>query len=87
MDNFDFPNLTGHGISIMAILIAWTGVLSPIMAGLATTAAFIYYLVSIYSSKAVQQYIHSRRLRKLARLKKEQARIEAALLVQRQQKD
>jgi uncharacterized protein (DUF2062 family) len=70
MDEY-LPNLAGHGISVTAIFLSWLGVLSPVMAGLATTAAFIYYLVNIFSSEVVQKWLKKRRRQKLHRLEEE----------------
>lgn len=71
MYGFDLPNLTGQGVSVTAILLAWVGVLSPVMAFLATCAALTYYCVSIYSSKATQAWLKNRRRRKMHRLQEE----------------
>lgn len=73
--NFDLTNLTGQGVSVTAILLAWIGVLSPLMAFLATCAALVYYCVSIYSSKAAQAWLKNRRRRKMHRLQAEVERL------------
>ena len=59
----------GHGLSVSAILIAWTGVLSPVMAALATIAALIWYSIQIAESKPVQRWLKARRRRALHRLR------------------
>lgn len=74
MDNIDLGALTGHSLSVAAIVGSFFGWFTP----LAALAAFIWYCIQIYSSKPVQEWLHSRRLRRLARIKKEMARLEAA---------
>lgn len=71
MDNLDLPNITGHGLSLVAIFLAWIGVLTPVMAFLATSAAFLFYMVSILSSSFTQKWLKNRRRNKLHRLQKQ----------------
>lgn len=75
--NFDLGALTGHGLSTFAIIGAAFGWFTP----LAAFAAFIWYCIQIYTSKPVQDFLHNRRIRRLASLKKEMARLEASELV------
>lgn len=64
-------HLTGHSVSLIALLLAWVGVLSPIMALLGTMAAFTYYMVAIYASKPFQDWLKKRRRRKMQRLQQQ----------------
>lgn len=77
MEELSFGAWLGHMFSTGAILGTLWGVFPPI----AVMLAIIWYLLQIYESKRVQMWLSSRRLRKIARLKLEQARLEAIELV------
>jgi len=71
--NFDPLAWTGHSLSTLAIL----GSLAGIFPGVAALAAFVWYCICIYQSATVQLWLKTRRLRKIASLKKKLATIEA----------
>lgn len=77
MDNVDLTQLAGHGLSTAAIIGTWFGWLPHA----AAAAALIWYIIQIYSSVPVQNWMHTRRMRRLASIKREMARIEAAELL------
>lgn len=78
--SFDLTQITGHGLSVGAIIGSLFGWAPPV----AAIAAFVWYLIQIYESKYVQRFLHNRRIRKLAKLRKEIAYIEAAELIRNQ---
>jgi len=61
--------VVGHGASLVAIVLSWTGVLQPIVALLATLAAVVWYAVQVYESKFVQKHIRVHRSRRRRRRK------------------
>jgi hypothetical protein len=77
MDNFNFAAWAGHTFSGMAIFGSFFGLFPPI----AAIVAFIWYVIQIYESMAVQAWISSHRLRKIAALKVEMARLLALELI------
>ena len=76
-DDFNFFSWVGHAISIGSIGAVFIGILPP----LAASCALLWYLLQFYESRTVQLYLHGRRLRKIAALKKEMARLEAKEVV------
>ena len=72
-DDFNFFSWVGHTISIGALGATFLGLLPP----LAASCALLWYLLQFYESRTVQLWLHGRRVRKLATLKKEMARLEA----------
>lgn len=63
------------GISGVTIVAAFTGLLPPTAAAL----GLAWYLVQIYESKTFQSWLSRRRIRRVARLKREIERHEARL--------
>lgn len=74
MENVDLTQLAGHGLSTAAIIGTFAGLLPAAAAG----AAFIWYCIQIYSSRPVQEWLHARRVRRLAAIKREMVKLEAA---------
>lgn len=66
----------GNGISLGAIITTFAG-LTP---AIAAFVAAVWYLVKIYESKTVQEWLAKKRHRRLARLRAEIASLEAKLL-------
>ena len=77
MYDFNFAAFFGHAISGAAII----GALVNVFPAVAATAALIWYLIQVYESKWMQTRLSTRRLRQIARLKVEIARLEALELV------
>jgi hypothetical protein len=77
MDDFSIVAWIGHSFSTGAIIGTITGIFPPI----AVLLAIIWYVLQIYESKRVQMWLSSHRLRRIAKLKLEQERLEALELV------
>lgn len=75
--NIDLSQLTGHGLSIGAIIGSLFGWAPPV----AAFAALVWYSIQIFDSDRVQNFLHQRRIRKLAALRKQIAAIEAVELI------
>lgn len=63
----------GHVLSPAAIF----GSLLGYFPGIAALVALIFYIIQIYESPTTQTWLHTRRLRKIAQLKKHMAALEA----------
>jgi hypothetical protein len=77
MEDLSFAAWIGHMFSTGAILGTLWGIFPPI----AVLLAIIWYLLQIYDSRRVQLWLGARRIRKIAKLKLEQERLEAIELV------
>jgi hypothetical protein len=77
MEEFSIGAWLGHAFSTGAILGAIKGIFPPI----AVVLAIIWYMLQIYESHKVQTWLGARRLRRIAKLKLEQERLEAIELV------
>ena len=77
MGDFNLVSWVGHSLSVSAIFGAMVGFFPSV----AALVALIWYIIQIYQSDPVQRYLRSRRLRKIAKLKLEMARLEALELV------
>ena len=73
MNEMNFTSWLGHGFSGAAIL----GTLLGWFPHVAALVAIIWYAIQIYESATVQTWFHTRRLRRIAKLKKAMARLEA----------
>lgn len=73
-----FLSWVGHTLSGAAII----GTLLGYFPAVAAAVAMLWYVVQLYESRTVQRWLQSRRLRKIAKLKIEMARLEALELVQ-----
>ena len=62
-NGLDLSHVTGHVISIIAVVGSLAGLL-PAIAGL---AGLIWYCVQLYESKTIQNWLRTRRARKIAR--------------------
>lgn len=78
MQEIDFTAWASHSISLLAFAATLLGILPAIT----SFVILFFYLLQIWASRPVQDWLHSRRVHRLARLKREAARIEAALLIQ-----
>ena len=67
----------GHALSPIAVI----GTVVGWFPAIASAVALIFYLLQMYESKTCQRWLTSRRLRKIAKLKIEMARLEALELV------
>ena len=53
------PNVrpVGHGLATGAIVLSWVNVLGPVLSGVATIMAILWYGVTLYESATVQNLI------------------------------
>lgn len=65
-NQFDPVPIVGNIASAGAIVSAWLGFLPTVLASVATLVALFYYSLSVYSNSHVQQWLHTRRERKIA---------------------
>jgi hypothetical protein len=77
MQDFDLLSWAGHSlswISILGVVIGW-------LPSVAVLLAILWYVLQIWDSRHVQTWISNRRVRKLAKLKIEMARLTALELI------
>ncbi len=63
IDGLDWAQLTGHLVSMGAIV----GTIVGLIPALAALAAVIWYVIAIWETKTVQGWLHHRRLKKRGR--------------------
>ena len=83
MEDFNLPSVAGHSFSGLAILGSLVGWFPPI----AVLLAIVWYVIQIYESNTVQKWRQARRVKKIATLKIEMARLEALELLQQRKDD
>jgi len=77
MQNLDLSNLAAQGLSLAAIV----GAFMRLVPEVAAFAALVWYIILIYQSATVQHWLHARRVRKIAKLKREMAKLEATEMI------
>ena len=82
MDDVNFAYWVGHIASPLALLGALVGLFPAITA----VVVFIFYVLQIYESKAVQSWIHTRRQRKIAAYTKRIHELEAQIKISNEDK-
>lgn len=76
-NGFNISTWVGNGASLGAIAISFAGYIPALAAGV----ALVWYLIQIFESHTVQQWIRDRRLRQIARLKAQAVKLQAQALI------
>lgn len=73
----------GHPGAIVALILAWSGYLAPLLTALATVASLVWFAICIWESSTIQHWknnlIMRHRARKLARLKARELKVQASI--------
>jgi uncharacterized membrane protein len=72
-----FANWIGNVFGVGTLAATWAGWMPMFATIMASTVAFVWYMIQIHESETVRRYLASRRARKIARLRAKLILLEA----------